>query len=289
MDTVVTIDALGGSAADRSERVARAFGWFRVVEATCSRFDLESELRRLSETVGRAQAVSPLLFEAIRFALAVAADSRGAFDPTIGDAMAIKGFATNYRTGATVEPQSVGACSFRDVLLDIERQAVTLRVPLTLDLGAVAKGMAVDLAARELAGLDGYVVNAGGDMFSDGNDDDGPWVFGIRHPREVDALVETVSAPGRALCTSGDYERHAPEDTAAHHLLDGRTGRQASDVASVSVIADTAMAADAFATAAFALGPKAGLRFLERNGAEGLIVTTNLQTVETPGFGRFRA
>jgi thiamine biosynthesis lipoprotein len=83
---------------------------------------------------------------------------------------------------------------------------------------------------------------------------------------------------GRAVCTSGDYERRA---SAGHHLLDPRTGQPASGAASVTVVAATAMLADALATAAFVLGPDAGLRLLDRHGVGGVIVTPALERFST--------
>ena len=88
-----------------------------------------------------------------------------------------------------------------------------------------------------------------------------------------------------AVCTSGDYERTVPAaDGGGHHILDPRSGASPDAVASVTVVAPTAMAADALATAAFVLGPREGLRLLERQGVEGLILTPALERYETRGM-----
>jgi hypothetical protein len=89
MGTVVTIQVVGhgADARERLEResgVARAVAWFQRINDDCTRFDDASELMRLSSTVGVAVPVSALLFEAVQFALAVAEESGGAFDPTFG-------------------------------------------------------------------------------------------------------------------------------------------------------------------------------------------------------------
>jgi len=81
-----------------------------------------------------------------------------------------------------------------------------------------------------------------------------------------------------AVCTSGDYERTGPR---AHHILDPRTGTSADAIASVTVVAPTAMAADALATAAFVLGPAAGIQLLERHGVNGLMVSPTLERYST--------
>ena len=290
MGTVVTIQVVGHGEdetrrAERAERVARAAAWFHSIEKCCSRFDSESELRQLTDRVGTPVPVSPMLYEAIRFALTVAEESAGAFDPTVGQRMEARGFDRNYQTGQVVSSgiasSFLDGVSWRDVLLDAEAQTVTLLKPLVLDLGAVAKGLAVDVAARELAPFENFAVDAGGDLYLGGHNVDGePWSVGIRHPRE-NSLIETLHVSNTAVCTSGDYERKSATDERVHHIMDARTGESAAALASVTVVAPSAMVADALATAAFALGPADGLRFLERQGVRGLMVTPSLERLET--------
>src|SRR6185369_8362440 len=99
MGTLVTIQVVrpGGDAA-----IDRAFGWFREIEARCSRFDERSELVQLAARVGEPVPASPILFEAVRFALSVAEETSGAFDPTVGLRMELRGFNREDRTGRTV-------------------------------------------------------------------------------------------------------------------------------------------------------------------------------------------
>lgn len=294
MDTLVTIQVVGAPAAEAGAAAERALGWFRRVEAACSRFDPASEAMGLTGRAGEPVPVSDLLYEVIAFALAVARASGGAFDPTIGHILEQRGFNRNYQTGAVVAaPVDPGARpSWRDVELDPARRTVTLRRPLVLDLGAVAKGLAVDLAMRELQGFPGASVDAGGDIAVRGHNAAGePWCIGVRHPRRPDALLAALRLTGAAICTSGDYERASPRAAGEHHLIDPRHpgARTTSASASATVIAPTAMAADALATAAFVLGPRHGLRLLEREGAEGLLVTPALELVATAGFRRYLA
>lgn len=290
MGTVVTIHVVGHDTTplDRRERqdgVARALAWFRETNDRCSRFDPASELSRLSAQTGVPVAVSPMMFELLRFALALAVESDGAFDPTVGRRMEERGFNREYRSGTL---RRTGASSretcYRDVLLDEATQSVTLRVPLTLDLGAVAKGLAVDLAARELLRFRDFAIDAGGDLYLGGRNAEGrPWSVGVRHPREPGQLIETLRVSDAAVCTSGDYERTAPGESVAHHILDARAGETAS-VASVTVRAASAMVADGLATAAFALGPVEGLALIQRHAVEGMLITSTLERLATPGF-----
>lgn len=274
MGTVVSIEVEAAEA-----DVERAFEWFRQVEAVCSRFDEASELRQLP--VGTPTPASPMLFEALRFAMQVAHETDGAFDPTIGSRMAARGYNRNYLSGAVVDAPGVEEASFRDVLLDEHHRTITLRRPLTLDLGAVAKGLAVDAAARELQPFRDFCIDAGGDLYFGGNGPAGqPWRVGIRHPRQRDELIARLQVSDCAVCTSGDYERGA-------HILDPRTASAVvPPIASATVVAPNAMLADALATAAFVMGPAKGIALLNRMGVQGLLVTPSLEQFRTRDFGR---
>ncbi|MGH2458024.1 MAG: FAD:protein FMN transferase [Chloroflexota bacterium] len=288
MDTLVSSVVVGERLADAEEAIGRAIKWFNQVEACSSRFDPRSEVMGLTERVGVPVAVSPMLFEVLGFALAVSAESDGAFDPTVGLAMERRGFNRNYLTGRRISTRidSPDRCDYRDVRLDAKRGTVTLRRPLVLDLGAVAKGFAIDLAARELARYPNLAIDAGGDLFFRGTNTEGePWRVGIRHPRRPGDLIETLRVTDTAVCTSGDYERRAEADGGGHILAAG-SGQPADAVASVTVIAPTAMAADALGTAAFALGPARGIALLERQGVEGVIYSPSLGRSATAGIAR---
>ncbi len=273
MGTVVSIEVDAPEAA-----LTRAFEWFRQVEAVCSRFDAASELRQLP--VGRPVPASPILFEAVRFALKVAQETDGAFDPTVGSRMAARGYNQHYVTRATIDAPGSDDASFRDVVLDANLKTILLRRPLTLDLGAVAKGLAVDAAAHELHPFRDFCIDAGGDLYFGGSNPVGkPWRVGIRHPRRREQVVDHIDVSDCAVCTSGDYERGA-------HILDPRDAGAEPRVASATVIAPNAMLADALATAAFVLGPEQGIALLDGMGVQGLLITPELEQFRTRNFGR---
>lgn len=292
MDTLVSVEVVGESAdAFPGERADRALGWFREVESRCSRFEPESELMRLCRTVGQPVTVSPLLFRVLEFALAVAKESGGAFDPGVGAAMVRRGFDLNYRTGQHTNPGEPDRehGTWRDLVLDGATRTATLRRPVALDLGAVAKGFAIDLAAAEVAPFPGCAINAGGDIYVRGPaPEGGPWRVGIRHPRQPGALADELLVSGVAVCTSGDYERGETGDPATSHIVSPHGRGEAAAAISVTVVASSAMLADALATAAYVLGARNGLAFLQKQGVEGIIITSTLERLETPGFARYR-
>jgi thiamine biosynthesis lipoprotein len=293
MGTLVTIQIVGrrSGESDREpeQAIERAFEWFHRVEACCSRFDPDSEAMQLTAHAGESVPVSEMLYEAVRFALAVADASGGAFDPTVGHRLEARGFNRNYRTGervrTAIEPDR--AISYHDVELDPDRTAIRLRRPLILDLGAVAKGLAIDMAAQELRAFENYAIDAGGDLYLGGRGPSGgPWSIGIRHPRLDNQLVDTIVASDAAVCTSGDYERIRAGDagTSSHHIVDPRPGNPTTAVISATVVGPSAMLADALATAAFVLGPADGIGLLERQGVEGLILLPTLERHATKGW-----
>jgi thiamine biosynthesis lipoprotein len=286
MGTVVSVRVLReGGAAERA--VERAFGWFREAEARCTRFDSESELMRLCGETGRAVTVSAVLFEAVRFAVQVAERSGGAFDPTVGRSMEARGFDRNYRTGAAVASGAAAeGASWRDIEMDAEKRTIRLRRAMTLDLGAVAKGLAVDAAARELAEFRDFAIDAGGDLYLGGRNERGEaWRVGIRNPLRPGELIARVAVSDGAVCTSGGYERPVAGAAGEHHIVDPRNGRSPREVASATVMAPHAMLADALATAAFVMGPEAGIALLEGAAVQGLIVTPELDEYRTRKLG----
>jgi thiamine biosynthesis lipoprotein len=281
MGTLITIHVVRfGAGVDAA--MERAFAWFHQIEACCTRFRADSELMQLSMHVGVPVPVSPMLFEAVRFALTVAEETGGAFDPTMGGAMESRGFNREHRTGEIFRnpARADRDASYRDLELDSERNTITLRRALTLDLGGVAKGLAVDTAARELEPFRDFAIDAGGDLYLGGRNPQGKsWAVGIRHPRRDGETIGTVRVSNQAVCTSGDYERPSA------HILDPRHGCAPESVASATVVGPGAMLSDALATAAFVLGPESGIQLLERLGVEGLIVTPQLEQYRTGGFG----
>jgi len=279
MDTLVTIRVARPGAEDA---IHRAFTWFHEIEACCTRFDPHSELMQLTSRIGVPVPVSPVLFQCVQFAVKLAEETEGAFDPAIGHRMESLGYNREYRSGRIIHTGIApgDAVTFRDLHLDPRSSSIELRRPLILDLGAVAKGLAIDMAAQELQPFADFCIDAGGDLYLGGRNEEGaPWRVGIRDPRDPDSIIQTLHASSQAVCTSGDYER-------GRHILDPRTGQPAASAASVTVVAPNALLADALSTAAFVLGPRDGLALLERMGVEGMLITPESDMYQTRGLPR---
>ncbi|MFG3320258.1 FAD:protein FMN transferase [Streptomyces sp. NPDC048171] len=154
-----------------------------------------------------------------------------------------------------------------------------------LDPTGIVKGWAVERAARRIAaaGATGVSLNGGGDVQLLGTPGSGrPWRVGVSDPLRPGGLAAVVSAAGAAelaVATSGSAERGA-------HVVDPRTGRSAvTDLLSVTVVAPRLTWADCWATAAFAMGSREGLRWLESlPGVEGLLITAGDEVRCTGGL-----
>jgi len=139
-----------------------------------------------------------------------------------------------------------------------------------LDPSGVVKGWAAERAAANLAALPGtdFCLSAGGDVICRSVDPTGPpWRIGVEDPHDPSRLIAVVPVHTGAVATSGTARRGA-------HILDARTGRPPTGVASVTVIGPSLTAADIDATAAFALGPDA-VRWLRSRGHTALVVQTD--------------
>ena len=152
------------------------------------------------------------------------------------------------------------------------------------DLSALAKGYAVDRIdwLLDSRGLTRYMIEIGGEVKTRGRNQDGePWRIAVERPLEAERSVYTVlQLSGEAIATSGDYRNFFEIDGRRYfHAIDPRSGQPAgNDLASVTIVASSAMEADAMATAMLVLGPDKGMRlaneqriaalFLRRDGNE---------------------
>jgi FAD:protein FMN transferase len=288
MDTVVDIQVVirETEAIEEAEsKMDRAFEAFRKVEQACSRFSPESELMNACRIAENSVWISPYLYEPLKFALEIAKLTDGEFDPTIGKTMEEQGYNRHYLRGKFNENLAADSGTYRDIVLDEQSHTLYLNKPLVVDLGAVAKGFAIDLAANELKDFEGFVVNAGGDLFAGGVDPNGlPWKIGVQHPVKKDQLIEEIEIINEAICTSGSYERRNAKFPGMHHIINPKTKHSPNDWVSGSVVAPFAMMADAFSTAAFLLGNEKGKELIENAGLKGIFITSELQIVRVGGI-----
>jgi FAD:protein FMN transferase len=243
-------------------------------ESRLSRFLPESELSHLNSEAGRPVVVGELVFDAVGEALDAARATDGAFDPTLLPQLVRIGYAQSFsRMPRSVEPVTSPprrGGTWRAITLDPSTRTISLPVGCALDLGGVAKGMAVDASLDLLAeqGVESALVSAGGDLAVRGTPPDaGPWhVFAGDH-----RSGQVVPLFRGALATSGVARRSWDQGgVRRHHLVDPATGEPASSgLREVTVAAGSCKVAEVAATASFVLGAEAGSDLLDRHGLAG--------------------
>jgi len=222
-----------------------------------------SQLTRLNETLasGGTATVEPQLLALLKRAKQLAYCSGDRFDPAIGGLLKEWGFQSSHPKG---EPPDRAALqhflSARPSMAALQINGETVSSSnrnLLLDLGAVAKGFAIDVVSAELLelGIDAFIVNAGGDLRAHANGSR-PWRIGIRNPQKLrQALAVIIVEEDESIFTSGTYERFFDADGRRyHHILDPRTGYPTRTVQSVTLVHTDATVADAAATALLVAG-----------------------------------
>jgi thiamine biosynthesis lipoprotein len=160
----------------------------------------------------------------------------------------------------------------------------SVRANGSLDPSGLVKGWAVARGAELLAraGAQRFAIDAGGDVVARGRPgDDGPWRIGIRHPEEHDKLAAVLAVEDMAVATSGAYER-------GEHVVDPHTGRPPRGLLSATIVGPDLATADAYATAAFAMGERAQAWVAALKGYEAMLITTEHELLSTAGLERFR-
>ncbi len=312
MGTLVEIKIYTDDLDGVTEVFDAAFGEIHRLEALTTPHAEDSDVFRLNAEAGRTpRQLSPEVDEMLRLGLEVSRLSEGAFDPTAGALVRAWGFPED---PALPAPEALAAAialvdwhllARLDAAFPIDagggrvERAWRLANPgMSVDLGGVAKGWAVDAAARIAAERWGNcLVNVGGDLVVHGEKPGGrPWVIGVQDPRDAAQIFLKLRLPGgMAVATSGDYQRFIEVDGERyHHILDPRTGMPSRGANSVTVVATSCALADAWATAAFVLGAEEGIRILEAMPSlEGVAVTVDvageLVVRETSGMAALRA
>lgn len=296
MGTIAELKLVRAEGVDAEARLDAAMARLSQVEEGTTSYRAGAALLRLSE--GKPVPLSADADAILTQALAVADETGGLFDPTMGALVHAWGFPENAHRPDSAAVDEARARVGRGRLRRTGDRTWTAVPGTEADLGGIAKGWGVDAAADVLAGADGAcLVNVGGDLAVRGTKPGGaPWRIGVQDPRDPSRLFVTLKLSGtRAVATSGDYQRYVDVDGVRyHHLLDPRTGWPARDVHSATVIAPTCAAADAWATASFIMGAEAGIAALERDPElEGVLVGIDdagaLVLHETSGFAAYRS
>lgn len=229
------------------------------------------------------QPVSQGLYRVLESAKAISELTHGAFDVSVGPLVNLWGFGPDPMTFTapaeeliTQQMQKIG---YQHIELRAEPLSIKKDNPeLYVDLSAIAKGYAVDQVGLllEAHGVVDYLVEIGGELRLRGNNlQGGPWRIAIEKPTPEQRMIqEVVPTSNIAIATSGDYRNFFEVDGVRFsHTIDPRTGRPITHrLASVTVLRETSMEADALATAFMVLGPQAAFRLAEQKHIAALFI-----------------
>lgn len=278
-----------GSAEAAQKAVDAAFAELERIDRLMSEWKPDSPISQVNQAAGKQPVEVPeelraMLERSVRYSEL----SHGAFDVTWRGMGRIWHFDDSFTVPSKAEVEKARRnVDYR--ALRIEGNRVFLPRPeMSIGLGGIAKGYAVDRAAAvlEKAGFHDYLVDGGGDIRVSGRKQGQPWSLGIRHPREPrGTLLGRVRLTSGVLVSSGDYERFRMVDGVRyHHIIDVRTGYPAMACQGVSVIAAEAEKAVVMGKVVFILGPEEGLRIAKAEGVEVLAIDAAGKRHATEGF-----
>ncbi len=285
MGTDVVIDIVGASEhkIQIEEDLERIKKFFDDIENRFSRFRASSELSFVNAHVGMYVQVSRDFITVLDDAISFHHASKGIFDPRIHDALVRAGYDRDFHANdlshnSTVPDEKYVEMSqkiLRDEII-IDRQHMTVWTARSIDLSGIVKGWAVDRAKQLIrAHVDGYIVDAGGDMWAQGVDEHGEkWYIGIEGTTDKDILMKV---DGEGVATSGVTRRqwnHGVERR--HHLINPRHEKQFSfDLSTVTVISQTVEDADVWAKVLFLKGINDGLAYANAHHMKAIFIDHN--------------
>ncbi len=284
MGTSYTVKIVGITSQDLAAVEAEIAAELIAINAAMSTYQSDSVISRFNRSGATSWFDVPQNFvEVANAALLVAQQSGGAFDPTVGPLVRQWGFgaddAQQLPPSDSELEQLLAFVGHTQVEIRMEPPAIRKKVAqLELDFSAIAKGYAVDQLALiiESHGIDDYLVEIGGELRVSGDNADGePWRVGVEYPDADGVTVQSgLLLNSGGVASSGDYRNYRQiGDTRYSHIIDPRSGAPVThNLAAVTVVADSAMLADAWATALMVLGAEQGRRISESKPLAALLV-----------------
>jgi thiamine biosynthesis lipoprotein len=278
MGTAVRVELKRDDRAAAEAAATAVMAEMHRIDRVMSPFKPESELSAINrDAAARPVAVSRELFDLIRRSIEFSELSGGAFDVTFSSVGHLYDYRAHVRPTEEAIARALPAVGYRHLRLDGKALTVGFaRAGVHVDLGGIAKGLAVDngIALLRARGIREALVSAGGDSRVLGAKDGRPWIIGIRDPRNSAGMVAKIPLVDAAISTSGDYERYFEENgTRHHHVIDPRTGKAAPGVRSVTIIGPDAVTTEGMSKPVFIKGVREGLRFVESlAGIDAVIV-----------------
>ncbi|MCI1944461.1 FAD:protein FMN transferase [Clostridium luticellarii] len=275
--------------------IDKAFSRIKEIENKMSVNKSGTEVDKVADASGKDFVkVSDDTFYVIKKGKYYSGKSGGVFDITIGPLVKLWGIGTDRARVPSQQEidEKKSLINYKDIILDEKDKKVMLaRSGMSLDLGGIAKGYSADEAVKILKnnGVKHAIVNLGGNILTiNGNLDGKPWNIGIQNPFKArGSSVGTVGVTNKTVVTSGIYERYFEKDGKRyHHILNPFTGYPMdSDLASVTLVTDISIDADAMTKNIFYLGLNKGAEYVKNiPGLNAIFITKNKEIYVTEGL-----
>lgn len=255
--TTVSVAVRHADAALAQQAIGEALAVVGQIHRLMSIHDPASEVFRLNRD-GVLRRPDPRLLEVLRHARALSRLSGGAFDITV-QPLWQAGRRAAERGGVPTREERERAralTGWQDVEANLEK-ALLRRPGMRITLNGLAQGYAADLALRALRrhGVQDALLDTG-EFATSGDAGGRPWMLGVLDPRAAGGLAAAFAADGRCVATSGDYQSAFTADCRHHHIYDPATGQSPPELASVTVLAPSALEADGLSTAFMVMGAR---------------------------------
>ncbi|SFD94671.1 FAD:protein FMN transferase [Massilia yuzhufengensis] len=289
--TTVSVAVRHADAGAAQRAIADALAAVGQVHRLMSIYDPASEVFRLNRDA-TLQRPDPRLLEVLRHARALSRLSGGAFDITVQPLWQAGRKAAERGRIPTREERECARTlvGWQDVEANGER-AVLRRPGMRITLNGLAQGYAADLALRAVRshGVQHALLDTG-EFAPAGNAGERPWMLGVLDPRAAGGLAAAFAADGRCVATSGDYASPFTADLRHHHIVDPATGQSPPELASVTVLAPTALEADGLSTTFMVMGARRAHALAARlPGVDLLSIDKRGHAWRSQGFPELRA
>jgi thiamine biosynthesis lipoprotein len=290
MGTLVSVSALARSKDRVEDAIGRTFLEMDRLIRIFSRFEGSSALTQLN-THARLDAVPPEFSHVVSRSLRFHGLSRGAFNISVEPLVDL--FRKRLDSGTPEQPSEVEITEVMELVdarsIGVSRREIRFeKAGMGITLDGIAKGHIVDAMSRVLErhGVRRYLINAGGDIRAAGGKEHAlPWTVAVKSPARDGCFPDRIHLTDGAVATSGSYEVYLDRDRQHHHIVSSKTGRSPTLSTSVTVVAPSALSADALATGVFVMDPPEGIAFIDgMAGCEVLIINREGRQFKSRGW-----
>lgn len=288
MGTTVTIIVIHETNQDYKKAMESAFTEIKRLSGIMNHYDVNSQLSLLNRQ-GYLENADPELIKVVKSALEFNKLTKGAFDITVFPLLEL--FKDRFKNNKVPQKKEINKVLelVGSDKIEVRESSIRLKKShMKITLAGIAKGYIVDMASKVLIehGIKNHLINAGGDMTAVGLRDDGkPWKVAIQDPEKKNNHLDVIELTDSSVATSGNYENYFDPEKIFHHITDPKTGLSPVLNSSASIIAPTAMEADALATALLVMAPDYGIPFINSlSSRESLIITRQGELIKSSGW-----